>query len=377
MRSDYVYRYWDNLGNNGFKRLFNEGFSFTNAHFNYMLTSTGFGHTSINAGTTPSVYGIMVKKWFVPLNQYRSLVERPNEFLLISGIEITDRHADHLLAFHIDKVIPTVGGNENEKERMINDTVELVNDYKIRSSRNTYPVLAHPNWNWAITAEMIANAEKLRFFEVYNGVPESNNTGDKLHPGTDRIWDIALSLRLQNSDSKLLYGIAADDAHDYDGGIDGRNVGPGKGWIMVRSDTLSEKSILNALDNGDFYSSTGVAINDFEFDGKRLTVEIKPEKGIEYRTMFIGTRLGFDDSNRARLDEAGIEIQNTTKVYSEEVGEVLKQSNNISSSYTLRGDELYVRVLIVSSADHLDPMTGEELGVQKAWLQPVTGKHFN
>ena len=65
MRSDYIHKYWDKFGEDGFKRLVNEGFSFTNNHFDYMPTSTGPGHASVYTGTTPAVHGVMGNGWYV------------------------------------------------------------------------------------------------------------------------------------------------------------------------------------------------------------------------------------------------------------------------------------------------------------------------
>ena len=65
MRPDLVYRYWDKLGEDGFRRLIEHGFTFTNMHFDYMPTSTGPGHAGVFTGTTPSVHGIMGNSWFV------------------------------------------------------------------------------------------------------------------------------------------------------------------------------------------------------------------------------------------------------------------------------------------------------------------------
>lgn len=59
MRPDYIHRYWDKFGERGFKRLVNDGFTFTNAHFRYYTTFTGPGHASVYTGTTPSVHGIL------------------------------------------------------------------------------------------------------------------------------------------------------------------------------------------------------------------------------------------------------------------------------------------------------------------------------
>ncbi|MEP7264339.1 MAG: alkaline phosphatase family protein, partial [Bacteroidota bacterium] len=38
MRSDYIYRYWNKLGENGFKKLVNEGFECSNTQYNYVPT---------------------------------------------------------------------------------------------------------------------------------------------------------------------------------------------------------------------------------------------------------------------------------------------------------------------------------------------------
>jgi len=64
MRYDYIYRFWDNFGNDGFKRLINEGHFFRNAQFGYVPTYTGPGHASIYTGTTPSVHGIIANDWY-------------------------------------------------------------------------------------------------------------------------------------------------------------------------------------------------------------------------------------------------------------------------------------------------------------------------
>lgn len=64
MRYDYLYKYWDVMGNNGFKRLLGEGFSFDNCHFDYVPTYTGPGHSCIFTGTTPSINGIVSNNWY-------------------------------------------------------------------------------------------------------------------------------------------------------------------------------------------------------------------------------------------------------------------------------------------------------------------------
>ena len=64
MRYDYVYRFWSQFGDNGFKKLVNEGFFLRNTHYNFTPTYTGPGHASIFTGTTPSVHGIIGNNWY-------------------------------------------------------------------------------------------------------------------------------------------------------------------------------------------------------------------------------------------------------------------------------------------------------------------------
>lgn len=64
MRYDYIYRFWDDLSDNGFKKLVNEGHFFRNCQFGYVPTYTGPGHASIFTGTTPAVHGIIANDWY-------------------------------------------------------------------------------------------------------------------------------------------------------------------------------------------------------------------------------------------------------------------------------------------------------------------------
>ncbi len=64
MRYDYLYKFKKYYGKNGFNRLMNEGSNFTYAHFNYVPTFTGPGHTSVYTGTTPFYHGIIANDWY-------------------------------------------------------------------------------------------------------------------------------------------------------------------------------------------------------------------------------------------------------------------------------------------------------------------------
>ncbi|CAI8431074.1 MAG: Calcium-transporting ATPase [Polaribacter sejongensis] len=64
MRYDYLTKYANRYGENGFNRILKNGFSLENAHLNYIPTYTAVGHTSIYAGTTPSEHGIISNNWY-------------------------------------------------------------------------------------------------------------------------------------------------------------------------------------------------------------------------------------------------------------------------------------------------------------------------
>lgn len=78
LRPDYIDRFWDKLGDDGFKRLATRGFVFTNHHFDYMYTATGPGHAGVYTGTTPSVHGAMGNSWYVrDLERSMNVIEVP------------------------------------------------------------------------------------------------------------------------------------------------------------------------------------------------------------------------------------------------------------------------------------------------------------
>jgi predicted AlkP superfamily pyrophosphatase or phosphodiesterase len=64
MRYDYLNRFSDRYGENGFKKLIKNGFSLENAHYSYIPTYTAVGHASIFTGTTPNNHGVISNNWY-------------------------------------------------------------------------------------------------------------------------------------------------------------------------------------------------------------------------------------------------------------------------------------------------------------------------
>ena len=67
LKYDQLEKFRDRLGENGIKRLINEGTYFKNASFQYMLTQSAPGHATISTGTEPSFHGITSDNWYLPL----------------------------------------------------------------------------------------------------------------------------------------------------------------------------------------------------------------------------------------------------------------------------------------------------------------------
>lgn len=64
MRYDYLTRFYNRYGEDGFKRILNHGFNFENAHFNYIPTTTAVGHSSIYTGTSGSGHGVIANDFY-------------------------------------------------------------------------------------------------------------------------------------------------------------------------------------------------------------------------------------------------------------------------------------------------------------------------
>ncbi len=69
LRFDQIERLRDKLSENGIKRLINEGTFFRNASFDYMLTQSAPGFSTIASGTEPSYHGITSDSWYAPLKE--------------------------------------------------------------------------------------------------------------------------------------------------------------------------------------------------------------------------------------------------------------------------------------------------------------------
>lgn len=280
------------------------------------------------------------------LEEYRSLFEEKEKFLIIPSEEISaqfEKKPIHMNVTNIQEYIEPATGNSVSEVMQRN--LDQVKAQRETTGHPMFLHINHPNFIWAITPEDMMALEGERFFEVYNGHPMVNNYGDELRPSMEVLWDLVQVSYLQ-SGKPLMYGLAVDDAHNYH--IFGEEESnPGRGWVEVLAKSLNPEDLIDAMESGDFYSSTGVILNSVKFNGKRLQVSVKPEEGVTYTIRFFGTK----------------------KSNPEAPGILLQETKGIEASYALEEDDMYVRAKVVSSKSKENPFRPGDM--EEAWIQPV------
>ena len=133
------------------------------------------------------------------------------------------------------------------------------------------------------------------------------------------------------SAGKQVWGIAVDDSHHFQKEFGPERSNPGRGWVQVRTDKLDVDGVLQALDAGDFYASTGVALADLRSTRGEIALEIESGDEARFTTVFTGQRGALE----------------------------LHVSDSLSPRYRPSRLDSYVRATVYSSRG------------TKAWTQPV------
>ncbi len=251
-----------------------------------------------------------------PLND---LLGRTGSFLVISGQEVTDSSEGkpvHVNGLGLTKVV--MPGKLATKVESLQKNID-----NIRSAGGI-PQLNHPNFGWALSSAEIKQLKGLRLMEIYNGHPLVNNLGGGGSPSAEAIWDELLTAGM------TIYGISDDDVHQLQSKGEAIEALPGQAWIYVRAAELTSSAILSAIDDGNFYASTGVELIDYKADRSEVSIKIKATNFSKYRVQFIGSG-----------------------------GKVLQESLEPTAVYKVKGNEGYVRVKVLESNGKI------------AWTQPV------
>ncbi|MBI3885062.1 MAG: CehA/McbA family metallohydrolase [Opitutae bacterium] len=279
-----------------------------------------------------------------PLN---ALFGREGQFLVLSGQEVsqhlgqsrdprdpTNRPSCHVNAINSRRVVVPIGGTAGKAFGFAPPGMTMAETYarniaEIRAAGGLAQV-NHPNWQWSVRLEDLLGLPDDTLFEIWNGHPAINNLGGtdddgNVAPSSEALWDSLLSK------GKRLWGVAADDSHYFYHLDEIKGPKPGQAWVVVRADALTAEKIAAALARGEFYSSTGVVIDDLAATADEVTLRINGQpRGPRYLTKFVG-----------------------------QGGRVLAEVAGLRPHYEFKGDEGYVRAHLTDSNGH------------QAWTQPV------
>ena len=308
--------------------------------------------------------------------ELKQMFEVPGKFLMLPGVEITTdakatgvTYAMHMNVIGIDDVIERA-----KKAGLIEPLPKHTVASAIRETREMSEALArkrgnppffcmvnHPNWlYYDVFAQDIIDNPEIRYFEVCNNgsewpVPEELD-GEWYH---DSLWDAVLAYRLTHG-QQMLYGLGTDDAHFYpDTGL--AYSAFGDGYIMVRAEELTQKSLLEAIHRGDFYAASEQGLEDVSFDraSGTLKVSVPATPGVAFKIRFISTKKGapLDPVRYVEIPPTKEHLNRARKVpvYDARIGATVKlvegkKGDRLEASYTLASDDLYVRARVESDA---------------------------
>lgn len=281
-------------------------------------------------------------------DEYRSKLEEPGRFLIIKSEEVTSSYEKKPIHINVtniqEKIEPVKGSSVVE---IMQKTLDLVHAQREKLGIPMFAHINHPNFGYGISTEDLKKLNGERFFELYNGHPAVNNAGNDEYDSTEIMWDL-VNIHYLDQGKPLLYGIATDDSHHYHNfTADLSNTG--RGWVMVNSKKLETSSLIEAMEKGDFYASTGITIKKYVVTKNQIRVEVEPEQGVHYEILF----LGYKDGGEAV-----------------ETLEIIKDTKG---SYTFQDNDLFVRVKITSDALKESPPNTQE--TKQAWTQPILVKN--
>lgn len=138
-------------------------------------------------------------------------------------------------------------------------------------AKGNLTVYCHPEWS-ATPARDFENQKGNFAMEIWNSGCAIENDMDK----DAAYWDEILG------QGKVLYGVATDDGHkEYQHCV---------GWVRVKAEN-NINSILNALKNGEFYSSCGLEIYNFYVEDGMAVIECSPVAKIRLHSFMHPTKV--------------------------------------------------------------------------------------
>ncbi len=313
-----------------------------------------------------------VEQWRLETTQeLRAQFEHAERFLLLSNEEVTnevEKLPVHLTAVNVSEPIAPI--NEGTVVSAIEETIARIEAQSGRQPTPAIGIVNHPNFAWAIGADVLAQAKALEFMEIFNGHPFTASRGDVGRRSAVRIWDMSNAERVLERGFAPLFGVAGDDTHAASGPSE---PSPGRGWIMVRAPHLRAQELVAALKSGDFYASTGVKLARYDYDSKKreIALAIAPAPGVTYVTEFISTKIfACPSASTSAADRWDAPL----------VGAVVARTLSLESHYKIADDDVWVRATVTASRAPANPIIsnyeGDATQYEQAFTQPVGWQQY-
>lgn len=274
-------------------------------------------------------------------------IKMPNplrkDFILIPGEEVTGARVIHTTGLNVHNHVHP-GEEFNSKTEVIQSHVDSIRQ------AGGIPILNHPNFESGAQVSDIYPVDRLHMLELFNGHPYVFNYGrEGKHISVEAKWDSLLSK------GRKYFAISSDDAHHYDTYAKDRS-NPGRGWIMVKSTSLTTDAIVSAINKGDFYATNGVILSKAKI--KRRSIRITVDENETDKSLQSPFVIGQETDNGS----AGYTIE-----FIGYGGMVMQKTKANSGKYKIAKDEPYIRCKVTCHKLNKDGMASAFY----AWTQPL------
>lgn len=192
---------------------------------------------------------------------------------------------------HMEDIPVSAYENEETIKNVIDDLVD----------RGYMVMFNHPHWS-TVELEDIINLKNIFGVEVYNHCSEwLENMGE-----SNIIWESMLRR------GKRIYGTATDDNHNrFD--INGVMCDSFGGFIVVKAEELTRNSIMESIEKGSFYASTGPEIEEFYIEDNIVHFKCSPVQRIYLNGCRRQIQIKISQNNADDLTEFSAPLQGTEK----------------------------------------------------------------
>lgn len=221
-------------------------------------------------------------------------------FVMIPGMELSCPLNDEK-GMHLNILSKNETYDFKQNERFFIDSQEKTVDFIEKHKDNNIIMLNHPYWS-LLEWEEVIGLEDIFCMEVYNhGCEWLDCVGE-----ASKFWDSLLRK------GKKMWGLATDDNHNGYTHVAGWPFGIIQcdsfgGFIVAKAEKLTHASIMQAVENGSFYASTGPEIHDFYVEDGEAYVRCSPCE----RIVFSGNRRNFQRLLGTGLTEFRIPLKGT------------------------------------------------------------------